>query len=83
MGDTCYYNSFDQNDDDDNHYMPPEIIVENVLTNNTLQYAKISRYPNIQNPGNLWYHDHAMRLTLYNVHHGLSGNYILREDAVT
>jgi len=44
--------------------------------------AKISRYPNRQNPGNLWYHDHAMRLTDYNVKFGLSGLYILRDSEI-
>ena len=40
--------------------------------------AKINRYPNAQSPGNLWYHDHAMRLTNYNAISGLVGYYYLR-----
>ncbi len=47
-----------------------------------MNQTKISRYPNKQNPGNLWYHDHAMRLTQYNVQNGLAGLYILRDDDV-
>jgi FtsP/CotA-like multicopper oxidase with cupredoxin domain len=47
-----------------------------------IKTAKINRYPNIQNPGNLWYHDHAMRLTAFNVGRGLSGAYILRNPIV-
>jgi FtsP/CotA-like multicopper oxidase with cupredoxin domain len=44
--------------------------------------TKVHRYPNSQNPGNLWYHDHSMTLTTYNVGHGLSGYYILRNKDV-
>jgi spore coat protein A len=43
---------------------------------------KINRYPNLQNPGMLWYHDHAMHLTNYNVGKGLSGFFILRDKQV-
>ena len=35
-------------------------------------------YPNIQLPGSLYYHDHAMASTGLNVYKGLSGMYILR-----
>ena len=46
----------------------------------------MNRYENVQPPGNLWYHDHAMDLTRANVFHGLSGNYIIyaneTEDAL-
>jgi FtsP/CotA-like multicopper oxidase with cupredoxin domain len=37
---------------------------------------------NVQNPGNLWYHDHAMHLTQYNVANGLYGIYIIRDPKV-
>ena len=47
-----------------------------------MSQVKFNRYPNIQNPGNLWYHDHAMRLTQYNVQYGLTGMYILRDPAI-
>jgi spore coat protein A len=38
-------------------------------------------YPNNQQAGFLWYHDHAMGVTRLNVHMGLAGLYFLR-DAV-
>ena len=44
--------------------------------------AKINRYPNAQNPGTLWYHDHAMRLTNYNAISGLAGLYLIRDPKV-
>lgn len=50
--------------------MPPEVKVQRIEDDENitaLPEAKVNRYPNIQNPGNLWYHDHSMRLTLYNV----------------
>ncbi|KAJ6853604.1 multicopper oxidase LPR2-like [Iris pallida] len=37
-----------------------------------------SYYPNIQDPGNLWYHDHAMGLTRVNLLAGLLGSYVIR-----
>ncbi|KAM7484633.1 hypothetical protein LguiA_000642 [Lonicera macranthoides] len=36
-------------------------------------------YHNNQQPGNLWYHDHAMGLTRVNLLAGLSGAYIIRQ----
>ncbi|GMH26246.1 hypothetical protein Nepgr_028089 [Nepenthes gracilis] len=39
-------------------------------------------YPNKQQPGNLWYHDHAMGLTRVNLLAGLIGNYIIRQPEV-
>jgi FtsP/CotA-like multicopper oxidase with cupredoxin domain len=41
--------------------------------------AKINRYSNAQSPGNLWYHDHSMGLTNYNIIAGIAGYYILRD----
>jgi len=38
---------------------------------------KIVKAINKQLPGNLFYHDHAMKSTKYNVANGLSGLYIL------
>ncbi|TXG60449.1 hypothetical protein EZV62_015022 [Acer yangbiense] len=35
-------------------------------------------YRNMQQPGNLWYHDHAMGLTRVNLLAGLIGTYIIR-----
>ncbi|XP_075482321.1 multicopper oxidase LPR2-like [Primulina tabacum] len=39
-------------------------------------------YHNLQHPGTLWYHDHAMGLTRVNILAGLSGAYIIREPHV-
>jgi FtsP/CotA-like multicopper oxidase with cupredoxin domain len=59
--------------------LPPNIQFENI----SLQLvSKVNRYPNTQNPGNLWYHDHAMRGTLFNVKNGLAGVYIIRDKAL-
>ncbi len=30
LSDSCYYDSFDQNDDKNNDYMPPEIVIRNI-----------------------------------------------------
>lgn len=40
---------------------------------------KIYEYPNSQNSGTLWYHDHAMGITRLNVYAGLAGMYLLRD----
>ncbi|CAG7864906.1 unnamed protein product [Brassica rapa] len=39
-------------------------------------------YENMQQPGNMWYHDHAMGLTRVNLLAGLVGAYILRHNTV-
>ncbi|KAK9277592.1 hypothetical protein L1049_007137 [Liquidambar formosana] len=39
-------------------------------------------YHNIQHPGNLWYHDHAMGLTRVNLLAGLIGAYIIRQPDI-
>ncbi|XP_020251817.1 multicopper oxidase LPR2-like [Asparagus officinalis] len=41
-----------------------------------------SVYPNVQEPGNLWYHDHAMGLTRVNILAGLLGSYAIRNPSV-
>ncbi|PKU68676.1 multicopper oxidase LPR2 [Dendrobium catenatum] len=41
-----------------------------------------SSYPNLQDPGNLWYHDHAIGLTRVNILAGLLGAYTLRSPAL-
>lgn len=80
LDDDCYYSQFDS---DNQAYQPPDIIVNAINDEDyEITRTKISRYPNKQNPGNLWYHDHAMRLTLYNVRYGLAGLYILRDPQV-
>jgi spore coat protein A len=37
-------------------------------------------YPNIQEAGTLWYHDHALGITRLNVMMGLAGFYLLRDS---
>ncbi|CAM8950664.1 unnamed protein product [Rhodiola kirilowii] len=39
-------------------------------------------YPNNQQPGTMWYHDHAMGLTRVNLLAGLVGAYVLRDHKV-
>ncbi|XP_020593160.1 multicopper oxidase LPR2-like isoform X2 [Phalaenopsis equestris] len=39
-------------------------------------------YPNLQDPGNLWYHDHALGLTRVNMPAGLLGAYTIRSPAL-
>jgi spore coat protein A len=41
------------------------------------------RYDNDVQPGNLWYHDHALGLTRLNVYAGLAGFYFVRDDLDT
>lgn len=41
---------------------------------------KVMHVPNSQPAGNLFYHDHAMRSTKYNVMNGLNGLYILYDE---
>ena len=39
----------------------------------------VYRYANDQQPGTLWYHDHALGITRLNVYAGLAGFYLLRD----
>ncbi|XP_072964181.1 multicopper oxidase LPR1 homolog 4-like [Typha angustifolia] len=39
-------------------------------------------YPNVQPPGNLWYHDHALGLTRENILAGLLGAYVIEKPSV-
>ncbi|KFK44386.1 hypothetical protein AALP_AA1G250800 [Arabis alpina] len=41
-----------------------------------------SHYENKQQPGNMWYHDHAMGLTRVNLLAGLLGAYVLRHHEI-
>ncbi|CAI0547801.1 unnamed protein product, partial [Linum tenue] len=41
--------------------------------------TKTYHYPNVQHPGSLWYHDHAMGLTRVNLLAGLIGSYVIRD----
>ena len=42
-------------------------------------HANVSRYENDQQATLLWYHDHAMGITRYNVYAGLAGLWIIRD----
>lgn len=78
LDDECYYSSFDKISDGVDYHPPTIELIGLVGKSN----YKINRYPNRQNPGNLWYHDHAMHFTNYNVGQGLAGFYILRDEKV-
>jgi hypothetical protein len=76
----CYYESFQQAPKLKTH--PPRYRVFDPSDNEVFNF-KVNRYPNQQNPGTLWYHDHAMRLTNFNVKSGLAGFYLLRDSELT
>jgi spore coat protein A len=40
---------------------------------------RLYKYPNSQLPATLWYHDHALGITRYNVMMGLAGLYLIRD----
>jgi FtsP/CotA-like multicopper oxidase with cupredoxin domain len=42
--------------------------------------AQLTEYPNRQPSTTLWYHDHAMAVTRFNVHAGLAGMYLIRDE---
>ncbi len=42
-------------------------------------HAQLTEYPNAQQATTLWYHDHAMAVTRFNVHVGLTGMYLVRD----
>jgi hypothetical protein len=82
LSDTFYSNTFDR--DGLNNSLPPSVIVKRTDNGRILssRQVKINRYPNKQNPGNLFYHDHAAKLTHHNVKYGLIGLYLLRKPLV-
>jgi len=43
---------------------------------------KIIRVSNDQSPGLMFYHDHAMKSTKYNVGNGLSGLYVIYDPKI-
>jgi FtsP/CotA-like multicopper oxidase with cupredoxin domain len=45
--------------------------------------TRVYNYANNQEAANLWYHDHALGITRLNVHAGLAGFYLMRDDADT
>ena len=46
---------------------------------NTAPGSAIFEYPNLQEPGTLWFHDHALGITRLNVYAGLAGFYFLKD----
>ena len=46
----------------------------------TLGHTTRCTYPNDQPAATLWYHDHAMAVTRFNVHAGLAGFYWIRDE---
>ncbi|ASO19805.1 Phenoxazinone synthase [Actinoalloteichus hoggarensis] len=42
--------------------------------------SQLCEYPNQQPAAMLWYHDHAMMITRWNVYAGLLGTYLIRDD---
>jgi FtsP/CotA-like multicopper oxidase with cupredoxin domain len=42
-------------------------------------HAQLTEYPNQQKSTTLWYHDHAMAITRFTVHAGLTGMYLVRD----
>jgi hypothetical protein len=81
MKDDWYYNKFEQSPDEKVKLLPPKFTLHD-SSGEPLFNFKVNRYPNRQNPGTLWFHDHSMRLTSYNVGGGLSGFYLLRDPDV-
>ena len=49
------------------------------IPDSPVEYKQTKEYPNRQEPGTLWYHDHALGITRLNVYAGLAGFYLLRE----
>jgi FtsP/CotA-like multicopper oxidase with cupredoxin domain len=43
-------------------------------------HSQLTEYPNGQRATALWYHDHAMAITRFNVHTGLAGMYLVRDE---
>lgn len=43
-------------------------------------HSMVFKYPNKQRGATLWYHDHAMAVTRFNVHAGLAGFYLIRDE---
>ncbi|WP_448331932.1 O-aminophenol oxidase PhsA [Streptomyces sp. DSM 41534] len=53
---------------------------ENAVSPAEIQYAT---YPNSHRACALWYHDHAMHITRWNVYTGLAGMYLVRDEEET
>jgi FtsP/CotA-like multicopper oxidase with cupredoxin domain len=43
-------------------------------------HSQLTEYPNGQQATTLWYHDHGMAVTRFNVHAGLAGMYLIRDE---
>jgi hypothetical protein len=80
LSEGCYFDSFEQSEEDE---LTPPLFKIFGRDGKALHNYKVNRYPNKQNPGTLWYHDHAMRLTNFNTQKGLAGFYILRDTNVS
>ena len=71
---------FDKHND---NIQPLITVLQNMLSDNNISFNyKVNVYPNQQQPGTLWYHDHAMSSTKFNVASGLFGFYIIRNQEV-
>ena len=59
---------------------PPDSdgVPENMLT---YHQSKVSTYPNQQRATCLWYHDHGLNVSHYNVYAGLAGLWLIRDAA--
>jgi spore coat protein A len=45
-----------------------------------LKNYAIYRYPNSQEPANIWFHDHVLGITRLNVYAGMAGAYVIKES---
>jgi spore coat protein A len=52
---------------------------EGTTNDEPIAYKQTKEYPNEQQPGTMWYHDHAIGITRLNVYAGLAGFYLLRD----
>jgi FtsP/CotA-like multicopper oxidase with cupredoxin domain len=59
---------------------PDEVKSWLAMPSELVKRSKVVKAPNDQLPGMLFYHDHAMKSTLYNVQNGFSGIYIIYDD---
>lgn len=52
------------------------------IQNDLSKKIKVIKVNNDQAPGLLFYHDHAMKSTLYNVQNGLGGLYVIYDPVI-
>ncbi|HYG58462.1 MAG TPA: multicopper oxidase, partial [Symbiobacteriaceae bacterium] len=65
-------------DEFDGH--PDAWFTPGLTTNGPRFVTNLFRYPNMQTPATLWYHDHAVGITRLNVYAGLAAFYLLRDE---